>query len=105
MTLHSCKGLSAQAVFIPGLEEEIIPGPFRARFASQAEEAARLLYVGVTRARTLCVLSFARARVMNGRTQKHNASRFLPSLGVTFQTSAGLTSAEIGEAVKHIHEL
>jgi superfamily I DNA/RNA helicase len=35
MTLHSCKGLSARVVFIPGLEEEILPGPYRAQFPGQ----------------------------------------------------------------------
>ncbi len=105
MTLHSCKGLSAQAVFIPGLEEEIIPGPYRAQFPAQVEEAARLLYVGITRARALCVLSFARSRVVNGKIQTHGASRFLPSLGLTFQSRPGLTTTEIGRAIIDISNL
>lgn len=99
MTLHSCKGLTAKVVFIPGLEEELMPGPYRARFPGQIEEAARLLYVGITRARVLCALSYAGKRVVNGRRRAHQASRFLPSLGVVFAAGGALATAEVTQVV------
>ena len=51
MTLHSSKGLEFQAVIMVGLEEGSIPSGFD-RTAEQLEEAARLFYVGVTRAKS-----------------------------------------------------
>jgi len=51
MTLHSSKGLEFQAVIMIGLEEGSIPSNFD-RTAEQMEEAARLFYVGVTRAKS-----------------------------------------------------
>ena len=51
MTLHSSKGLEFQAVIMIGLEEGAIPGAFD-RTDEQLEEAARLFYVGVTRAKS-----------------------------------------------------
>ncbi len=95
MTLHSSKGLSAKAVFLPGLEDEILPGPYRAKYAGQVSEAARLLYVGITRARALCVLSYAKRRGMNGSTKTHGPSRFITPLGVTFAASTGLGTSEL----------
>src|SRR5262249_40232439 len=66
MTMHGAKGLSARVVFIPGLEEPIFPGPWRQPYPGLILEAARLLYVSITRARVACVLSFAGRRLVNG---------------------------------------
>jgi DNA helicase-2/ATP-dependent DNA helicase PcrA len=75
MTMHGAKGLSARAVFIPGLEEEVFPGHRRRPYPGLVEEAARLLYVSITRARAACVMSFARRRVVHGRlSTPHRAS-------------------------------
>jgi DNA helicase II / ATP-dependent DNA helicase PcrA len=96
MTMHGAKGLSGQIVFIPGLEEEILPGPWRQPFPGLILEAARLLYVSVTRARAACVLSYARTRMVNGQFTGHAPSRFCPNLGGTFsQRVDSLTAAEI----------
>jgi ATP-dependent DNA helicase Rep/DNA helicase-2/ATP-dependent DNA helicase PcrA len=51
MTLHSSKGLEFQAVIMVGLEEGVFPSSFD-RTAEQLEEAARLFYVGLTRAKS-----------------------------------------------------
>jgi superfamily I DNA/RNA helicase len=97
MTMHGAKGLSGRVVFIPGLEEEILPGPWRQPFPGLVLEAARLLYVSVTRARAACVLSFARTRMVNGQFTNHTPSRFCPNLGGSFsQRTDSFTSAEIG---------
>ena len=50
MTLHSSKGLEFHAVIMIGLEEGTFPSGFD-RTDEQLEEAARLFYVGVTRAK------------------------------------------------------
>jgi superfamily I DNA/RNA helicase len=62
MSMHGAKGLSARVVFIPGLEDHIFPGPWRQPYAGLVLEAARLLYVSITRARAACVLSYATRR-------------------------------------------
>jgi len=50
MTMHGAKGLSAQVVFVPGLEEQMLPGEKRSPYPGLVLEAARLLYVSITRA-------------------------------------------------------
>jgi ATP-dependent DNA helicase Rep/DNA helicase-2/ATP-dependent DNA helicase PcrA len=50
MTLHGSKGLEFQAVIIVGLEEGAFPSSFD-NTAEQLEEATRLFYVGLTRAK------------------------------------------------------
>jgi ATP-dependent DNA helicase Rep/DNA helicase-2/ATP-dependent DNA helicase PcrA len=50
MTLHSSKGLEFQAVIMIGLENGVFPSSYD-RTDEQLEEAARLFYVGVTRAK------------------------------------------------------
>jgi superfamily I DNA/RNA helicase len=84
MTMHGSKGLSAQMVFIPGLEEEILPGDARRPYVGQVLESARMLFVSITRARLGCVVSFADSRVVNGRTQMQTPSRFTAHLGRPF---------------------
>jgi DNA helicase II / ATP-dependent DNA helicase PcrA len=95
MTMHRAKGLSAQVVFIPGLEEEIFPGQWRAPYAGLVLEAARLLYVSITRARAACFVSFARRRTRFGQSVTHTPSRFVASLGVAATDSdRGLDAQE-----------
>ena len=80
MTLHSAKGLEFPVVFLPGLEEGLLP-----HFNSQGrpedlEEERRLLYVGMTRAETRLVLSTCRRRRIAGRYQDQLESPFLADL-------------------------
>ncbi len=96
MSLHSSKGLSAKVVFIPGLEDELLPGQYRSPYPAQIQEAARLLYVGITRARADCIISYSQNRKMNGRMITHTPSRFALNLGINFQQRRnGLTTNEI----------
>ncbi|HET7054267.1 MAG TPA: ATP-dependent helicase [Solirubrobacterales bacterium] len=100
MTMHSAKGLSATIVFIPGMEEEILPSARRARFPGQVLEAARMLYVSITRARLACVVSYSEQRFINGQLTMHTPSRFTANLGGTFQKrSGGLTEEQAEDAV------
>ena len=57
MTLHSSKGLEFEAVIMIGLEEGVFPSTFD-RTEEQLEEASRLFYVGVTRAKSLVHLMY-----------------------------------------------
>jgi len=94
--MHGAKGLSAPVVFIPGLEDQLLPGPRRAPYAGLVLEAARLLYVSITRARATCIVSHATRRFINGRTQTHAPSRFNAHLSGAFaQRGQGLSAAEV----------
>jgi len=78
-SLHAAKGLEWDAVFLVGLADATLPishalahGPD----SEPVEEERRLLYVGITRARTHLALSWALARAPGGR-QSRRPSRFL----------------------------
>ncbi|EIV95740.1 DNA/RNA helicase, superfamily I [Frankia sp. QA3] len=77
-TLHAAKGLEWDAVFLVGLADGTLP-LVHAKTAEQIAEERRLLYVGVTRARTHLVLSWALARADGGRRSRR-PSRFLDDL-------------------------
>ena len=95
MTMHGAKGLSAHIVFIPGLEHGLLPNQYQAPYPAQILEAARLLYVSITRARAACILSFARRRTVQGQFQSRTASQFLGHTGGTFEErNGGLTAEE-----------
>ncbi|HEV2634771.1 MAG TPA: ATP-dependent DNA helicase UvrD2 [Actinocrinis sp.] len=74
-SLHSAKGLEWDTVFLVGLTEGLMPISY-AETPDQVEEERRLLYVGVTRARTRLNLSWALAREPGGRAGRQ-PSRFL----------------------------
>ncbi len=62
MTLHNAKGLEFDCVFITGLEDELLPHRMSMGTRTEIEEERRLFYVGVTRAKTKLLLSYARSR-------------------------------------------
>ncbi|MEM1409756.1 MAG: 3'-5' exonuclease, partial [Pseudomonadota bacterium] len=82
MTLHAAKGLEFPVVFLPGWEEEIFPSGRSIDENGQAglEEERRLAYVGITRARESCRISFAANRQVYGRWQNALPSRFVDEL-------------------------
>jgi DNA helicase-2/ATP-dependent DNA helicase PcrA len=74
MSLHAAKGLEWPVVFIAGCEDQLLPCTL---FASQDEaEEKRLFYVGMTRARSRLVLSYAARRTLNGRPLDMKPSPF-----------------------------
>ncbi|MEM7765896.1 MAG: UvrD-helicase domain-containing protein [Pseudomonadota bacterium] len=82
LTLHAAKGLEWPLVFLPGWEEEVFPSR-RAVDESGLkglEEERRLAYVGITRARQHCHISFAANRQIYGRWQSVLPSRFVDEL-------------------------
>ena len=80
MTLHSAKGLEFPIVFLVGMEEGLFPSQRSAEDASRLEEERRLAYVGITRARTRLILTYAESRRMHGSEMLARPSRFLAEL-------------------------
>lgn len=80
LTYHRAKGLEFDAVVLPALEEGLLP--IRQAFDDDdaLAEEARLLYVGITRARRHLALSWAAEREQKGRTVRRQPSRFLADL-------------------------
>lgn len=84
MTLHAAKGLEFPVVFMVGMEEGIFPGS-RAEFdPATMEEERRLCYVGMTRARSELLLTFAKSRLLYGSRQYNQPSRFLSDIDDRF---------------------
>jgi uncharacterized protein (TIGR00375 family) len=78
MSLHAAKGLEWPTVFITGCEDGLIPCTL---FKDHdAAEEKRLLYVGLTRAQSLLVLSYAGRRSLNNRPLQMQPSPFLAQL-------------------------
>lgn len=77
MTIHASKGLEFPVVFIPGIEEGIIP---TTRDTSDIEEERRLLYVAMTRAQKEVHFSYAGKRLIFGKREKQCISRFLDDM-------------------------
>ena len=80
LTLHSTKGLEFSRVYIVGVEDYEIPGyqPATNNIQDEIEEARRLLYVGMTRARERLTLTRAERRF--GR--ETGGSAFLEEMGL-----------------------
>jgi DNA helicase-2/ATP-dependent DNA helicase PcrA len=101
MTMHGAKGLSGRVVFIPGLEEEVLPGPRKRPYPGLCLEAARMLYVSITRARAACILSFAGRRLVHGELRRHAPSRFASHLGGAFSyRTDGLTDVDVARIME-----
>ncbi|WP_396163176.1 3'-5' exonuclease, partial [Carnobacterium sp.] len=77
MTLHAAKGLEFPVVFLIGLEEGIFPLSRSMMEEDDLEEERRLAYVGITRAEQKLYVTNAYSRVLYGRTQSNQASRFI----------------------------
>lgn len=99
MTLHSAKGLEYDAVFMSGMEEGIFPSARAMQEDNRVEEERRLCYVGVTRARKLLHLSYARRRMLFNQMQFNAPSCFLqeiPKRLIREEQSSDAQSASYG---------
>ena len=99
MTLHAAKGLEFRAVFLPALEDGLLPfrglntllqkGKQSERTAGEAspelEEDRRLLYVGMTRAQDAIFASHAEQRQLYGHKLRLAPSPFLNMIREYFQ--------------------
>lgn len=80
MTIHAAKGLEFPNVFVAGMEDGLFPGPMSLADNESIEEERRLLYVAMTRAGNLCVLSYADERFLYGQLRMNKPSRFLDDI-------------------------
>jgi len=85
MTLHNAKGLEYPIVFIAGCEDGVFPHS-RALDEGGLEEERRLFYVGVTRAKRECYLTYARRRSVFGQATYGLRSRFLDEIPAELTT-------------------
>lgn len=76
-TIHSSKGLEYDYVFVTALEETIFPRQMLVADEEFIEEERRVCYVAVTRARKKLFLTSSMKRMIFGKTQRLEKSRFL----------------------------
>ena len=82
MSMHSAKGCESPIVFIPALEDDIIPGDY----ANNIEEKRRLFYVSLTRTKVGAYLTWAGQRtgqeihMHNRKMLGKKMSRFLEEI-------------------------
>lgn len=79
MTMHGAKGLEFEAVFIPTINESVIPYRKSIQMGG-IEEERRLLYVGMTRAKKYLYMSFVDQRF----NKSVDPSRFLGEVSPKF---------------------
>lgn len=80
MTLHAAKGLEFPVVFLLGMEEGIFPLSRALVEDDELEEERRLAYVGITRAKRKLYLTNAFSRLLYGRIQRNQPSRFVEEI-------------------------
>ena len=99
MTLHTAKGLEYQAVFLTGVEEDLLPHRMSADEPGGPSEERRLFYVGITRARQKLFLSLAMTRAQFGDVNVAMPSRFLqeiPAELIEWRQSPGMANSRGG---------
>jgi DNA helicase II / ATP-dependent DNA helicase PcrA len=94
LTLHAAKGLEFDTVFIVGLVEGVLPHFRSLDDQNQMAEERRLMYVGITRAKTRLYLLRPNRRSTWGMSEAAEPSRFLADLP---------DHATDGKPRKHIH--
>ncbi len=86
MTIHASKGLEFDIVFLPRVEDGILPHKLSFDSDQRIEEERRLFYVASTRAKKLLILSFTRAG---------QPSRFLKEIDISLiENKSVFTKAE-----------
>jgi len=80
ITLHQTKGLEFPVVFIPGLEEGLLPHSRSMDSFDEIEEERRLFYVGITRAISNLYLSWSKYRTIFGTTTRTIRSQFVENI-------------------------
>lgn len=80
MTIHAAKGLEFPAVFVVGVNEDLLPHRRSSDTLAGLEEERRLFYVAVTRSERLLYLSYASLRTASGGTYHARRSVFLDNL-------------------------
>ncbi|HFI0149705.1 TPA: DNA helicase PcrA [Streptococcus suis] len=90
MTLHAAKGLEFPVVFLIGMEENVFPLSRAAEEEDELEEERRLAYVGITRAEQTLYLTNANSRLLFGRSNYNQPSRFIREISSDLLDYQGL---------------
>ncbi len=101
MTLHGCKGLSGDVVFIPGLEKGLLPNDKQVN-NDKIKEGARMLFVGITRAKRCCVLSYSTKRWIYTELKTQEASEYISHLNNQFEDGDILSKIECEKIISII---
>jgi DNA helicase-2/ATP-dependent DNA helicase PcrA len=91
LTVHTAKGLEFPVVFLVGLEENVFPHSRSMEDPDQMEEERRLMYVGVTRAKDRLYLVRAFRRMLWGRSEINEPSRFLRDVAAAQGGTMGMS--------------
>ena len=90
MTLHAAKGLEFPVVFLVGMEENVFPLSRASEDEDELEEERRLAYVGITRAEKVLYLTNANSRMLYGKTNYNQPTRFLREISSDLLDYQGL---------------
>ena len=90
MTLHAAKGLEFPVVFLVGMEENVFPLSRASEDEDELEEERRLAYVGITRAEKMLYLTNANSRMLYGKTNYNQPTRFLREISSDLLDYQGL---------------
>ena len=77
MTVHAAKGLEFPVVFLAGMEDGIFPSEQNKLDTEQMSEERRLAYVALTRAKEKLYVTYAKNRMMYGKTMFGRLSCFI----------------------------
>jgi DNA helicase-2/ATP-dependent DNA helicase PcrA len=89
--MHSAKGLEFPHVFLVGFEDGLFPGMRAIGDREEMEEERRLCYVAITRAKENLTISYAKQRMLYGRTNAAMSSRFLREIPENLTVKKGGT--------------
>ena len=113
LTMHGAKGLSGKIVFIPSVEQGIMPNIKAIQATGLLIEQRRLFYVSVTRAIGCCIISHAalhtgaEAMVLSQRSKvRLTRSQFLNEMGIpSVNRNSGLIPKEVSGIISDINNL
>lgn len=106
MTIHQSKGLEFPTVFITGLTEGVFPNhrSIRERRKDGEEEERRLMYVAVTRARSMLYLTESEGYLNDNGALKY-PSRFLSEIPGVLLTVEGDPGPALSEGTRNMVNL
>ena len=72
MTIHASKGLESKYVHVVGVENNVLP-----HMNSDVNEERRLMYVAISRAMDICMLTYCKKRIIGGKFMFTGMSNFI----------------------------